>query len=381
MSFAITGAEVLTGEGMRAGLAVIVEGRFIADVLETAAIPKGMRQVELDGGYLAPGFIDVQVNGGGGVLLNGEPTPQGVRRIIEAHRRYGTTALLPTVITDAPEVMAQAIKAVRTVQRQGLTSVLGIHIEGPFIDPKRKGAHPEAHIREISDADMTNIVKADCGVKMLTLAPNRVPEKSIAELARAGVIVSLGHSDATAEEAQAALSAGARSFTHLFNAMSQMEGRAPGMVGAAFAEPDCFSSVIADGHHVADAALKAAFRAKGTGRVLLITDAMSSAAGGPDAFLLQGRTVKRARGRLQLEDGTLAGSDLTMDAAVRHCVNRLGLPLAQVLASASAVPAQLIGRDHELGRIARGYIAGLVHLSENLYVQQSWVAGEQAMPN
>jgi N-acetylglucosamine-6-phosphate deacetylase len=210
---------------------------------------------------------------------------------------------------------------------------------------------------------------------MVTLAPNRVQPDLIGKLARAGVIVSLGHADANAGEALAGIKAGARSFTHLFNAMSQMEGRAPGMVGAAVADEQSFFSIIADGHHVSDVALRVALKAKDKSRVVLISDAMSSAAGGPDQFLLQGRKVSRHNGRLELEDGTLAGSDLTMDQAVRYCVNRLECRIEDALAMASTNPASLLGLGHELGEILPGYIASLVHLSDDLEIARTWIEG------
>jgi N-acetylglucosamine-6-phosphate deacetylase len=374
-SVALVGARVLTGGEIREGLGVIIEDRCIQDVVEAARLPQEMPRERLDGGILAPGFIDIQVNGGGGVLLNNEPTPEGVGKIARAHRRFGTTGLLPTVITDAPEIIAQAIDSVSRAREAGEASVLGIHIEGPFIDPKRKGAHDEKYIRPISEADVVELTRHRCGVMLITLAPNRVSPDMIGKLARAGVVVSLGHSDARAEEALAAIQAGACNFTHLFNAMSQMEGRAPGMAGTALADKHSYFSIIADGHHVSDMALRVAFRAKPITCAVLITDAMSSAAGGPDEFLLQGRKVRRRNGRLELEGGTLAGSDLTMDQAVRYCVNHLDLPLANVLAMASTNPGRLLRLGHELGEILPGYLANLVHLSDDLEVKRTWVEG------
>ncbi|MGH6874667.1 MAG: N-acetylglucosamine-6-phosphate deacetylase, partial [Aestuariivirgaceae bacterium] len=323
----------------------------------------------------APGFIDLQVNGGGGVQFNADPTPEGVSRIAETHRRHGTTGLLPTVITDAPEVIRRAIGAIREARAKGLPAVMGIHIEGPFIDVKRKGAHDVRFIRGMTMTDAEEISAAECGVMMLTVAPNCVDPSMIRRLAEAGVIVSLGHAEATAEEAQAALTAGARTFTHLFNAMSQLEGRAPGMVGTALAERNCFFSIIADGYHVGAVALRAAIAAKAADRVILITDAMASAAGGPDRFELQGRPVTRVNGRLQLDDGTLAGSDLTMEAAVRYCVDSLSVKIEDALRMASLNPATLIKRENDLGRIAPGYVANLVHLDADLRVRETWIGG------
>ena len=274
------------------------------------------------------------------------------------------------------EDMAKAMAAVRAARAEGLASVLGLHFEGPFIDSERKGAHAARFIRELTDEDANIIASAACGTVLLTLAPNRVRPELIRALTIRGVIVSLGHAEASHAQCQAALAAGATCFTHLFNAMSQVNGREPGMVGSALADSDCFVSIIADGFHVHDATLKVAIAAKRKDRMILVSDAMPSAAGGPDQFELQGRPVTRRGGRLELDDGTLAGSDLTMDAAVRHCVNHLGMTVADALRMATRNPAALLGRGGELGRIAPGYLANLVHLGEDLTVREVWTTDE-----
>lgn len=376
MAFALTGARIFDGDTIRDGLAVIVEESRIVDVLADGRIASSIARRQLSGGLLVPGFIDVQVNGGGGAMLNDNPSLETVKRIAAAHRKFGTTGLLPTVITDAPEITAQAITAVKAARQARVPGVLGIHIEGPFLDAARKGAHDARFIRPMSEADVSNLVHADCGTMMLTLAPNRVAPELIAKLAAAGILVSLGHSEATAAEVQAALAAGARCFTHLFNAMSQLTGREPGMVGAALADSQSYCGLIADGHHVHDAALKVALAAKPRDRMVLVSDAMPSAANGPDHFELQGRTVTRRDGRLQLADGTFAGSNLTMDEAVRYCTQRLGVCLEDALRMASLNPAALLKRDHELGRIAPGHLASLAHLSDDLQVLQTWIDGK-----
>jgi N-acetylglucosamine-6-phosphate deacetylase len=376
MAFALRGARVFDGESIHGGLAVVVEDTRILDVVAVEKIPKSAEMRSLDGGLLVPGFIDVQVNGGGGALLNGNPTLETVRRIAESHRKFGTTGMLPTVITDAQEIMAKAIAAVRKARAENVPGVLGIHIEGPFLDRGRKGAHDAQFIRNMKENDVARIANADCGITMLTLAPNRVAPNLIASLAGQGVLVSLGHSEASFVEVTKALAAGARAFTHLYNAMSQMNGRQPGMVGAALVDPDSFCGVIADGYHVHDTALKVAFAAKPRNRIMLITDAMPTAAGGPDSFELQGRAVHRVSGKLVLDDGTLAGSNLTMDEAVRYCVERLGVTLEDALRMASLNPALFLRRDHDLGRIKPGYLASLVHLNDDLRVLKTWIEGK-----
>ena len=376
MVTALTGARIFTGETFLDGHAVVIEGRRILAVVPVAEAT-GMGRRDLGGGVLAPGFIDVQVNGGGGALLNDTPSVETVRTIATSHRRFGTVGMLPTVITDAPQVIARAVASVARAMEDGVPGVLGIHIEGPFLDVARKGAHAARFMREMDEADADAIAgfAMYCPV-MLTLAPNRVRPALVQRLAQAGVLVSLGHSDASHAEARQALDAGARSITHLYNAMSQMSGREPGMVGAALEDAESYAGIIADGHHVHDAALKVAFAAKPASRMMLITDAMPTAAGGPESFELQGRTVTRRHGRLSLPDGTLAGSDLTMDAAVRYCVNVLGLDLAAVLRMASLNPARFLRREHELGQIAPGCLASMVLLGEDLHVKATWIDGQ-----
>jgi N-acetylglucosamine-6-phosphate deacetylase len=375
MAIALAGARIFDGSMFHDDHAVIIDGACITALVPRAQVPTSAAIRELPGGMLAPGFIDVQVNGGGGALLNENPSPATVRRIAESHRSFGTTGLLPTVITDAPSVLRKAIDAVREARSEGVAGVLGIHIEGPFLDVERKGAHALHFIREMTESDVDEIAAADCGAVMLTLAPNRVKAELIRRLTDRGVLVSLGHAEATHADAVAALAAGARAFTHLFNAMSQMNGRDPGMVGAALSDPESFVGLIADGFHVHDAALKVALAAKPRGRMMLISDAMPPAAGGPDQFELQGRLVLRKGGRLQLEDGTLAGSNLTMDEAVRYCVHRLDVPLGDALQMASRNPAEFLKRGDELGRIAPGVLASLVHLGDDLKVLETWIEG------
>lgn len=369
----LSGARIFDGEHFLDDHAVVVEGARVAAIVPHSDRPDGAVR-DLGGGLLAPGYIDVQVNGGGGVLFNEDPTPEGIARIAAAHRNHGTIGLLPTLVTDAPQVTAAAIAATREARR--LTpAALGIHLEGPFLDPQRKGAHELSYIRDLERDDIATIAKANCGTVMLTLAPNRVGTESIAKLAQHGVLVSLGHSGASYEEARRAVEAGARAFTHLFNAMSAPTGREPGMVGAALDLDEAFVGLIADGHHVHEANLRIALAAKRHDRFMLITDAMPPAAGGPDHFDLQGRRVTSADGCLRLDDGTLAGSVLTMDEAVRYAVNVVRLPLADALAMASRVPATFLRRDAELGRIAPGYLASLVHLDDELRVLETWIEG------
>jgi N-acetylglucosamine-6-phosphate deacetylase len=376
MAFALTGCRIFTGDAFLDDHAIVIAGERIEAVVPRGDL-SGTEIRDLGGGLLAPGFVDVQVNGGGGALLNDSPAAETVRIIAESHRRFGTVGLLPTVITDAPRIIAEAAESVAAAMAQKMPGVLGIHIEGPFLDVARKGAHAQRFIREMTQDDVQEIAGLAARLPvMLTLAPNCVSPQMVQALAENNVLVSLGHSDASHAQAMQALKAGARAFTHLYNAMSQLNGREPGMVGAALADDESYVGIIADGHHVHDAALRVAFAAKNAARMMLITDAMPTAAGGPSSFALQDREVTRSNGRLQLADGTLAGSNLTMDEALRHCVEVLEIELGQALRMASLNPASFLRREHELGRIAPGFLASLVHLGEDLRVKQTWIGGK-----
>ena len=374
--FALTAKSVFMAGRLVEDMAVLVEDGRIADLTPPKELPPDVPLRDLGAGILAPGFVDAQVNGGGGVLLNETPTVDGVRAIAAAHRRFGTTGLLPTVITDAPEVMQAAVAAVSEAIRQAVPGVLGIHIEGPFIDPARKGAHDPRFVRTPTDVDIDWLCGLDCGRVLVTLAPNMVELSAIEKLSKAGVIVSLGHSDATAGQALAAIKAGATGFTHLFNAMSQLSGRAPGMVGAALLSEAVFCGLIADGFHVDPQAIAIALSAKRGARLFLVSDAMPSAAGGPARFALQGRPVEAVGGRLQLADGTLAGANITMLDALRVIRSEVELP--EAINMATAYPATFLGLHGKFGRIAPRYQASLVHLDDELNVLETWIDGQSS---
>jgi N-acetylglucosamine-6-phosphate deacetylase len=371
---ALLADRLFDGEALHRGRAVIVEEGRIAAVLPSEDLPAGLDATSLpEGAWLAPGFIDLQVNGGGDVLLNDEPTPEAMARIAAAHRRFGTTGLLPTLITDRPEVMCAALDALPAGMALS-PSVLGLHLEGPFLSPERPGVHDPASIRRPSDADRAVLSKARSGVLLVTLAPERVPGGFVAELARSGVRVFLGHTDATYEEANRALAEGATGFTHLFNAMRPLASREPGPIAAAL-ESEAYAGLIADGVHVHPAMLRLASR--GPTRAFLVTDAMPPVGGERGRFSLYGQPITVAGGRATRADGTLAGSVLDMGSAVRNAVRLVGLPLERALAMASLEPARAIGLDSHLGRIAPGYRADLVALDpKRIEVLATWVVGQ-----
>jgi N-acetylglucosamine-6-phosphate deacetylase len=373
------GARLFDGDRFLDDSALVVESGEIAAITPHGERPRGGVEVDLGGGLLSPGFVDWQVNGGGGVLFNETPTPEAIDEIVRAHRAFGTTAMLPTIVTDAPLKLRAGIEAAREARRR-TPGTLGIHIEGPFIDLRRKGAHPAEWIRPMRDADALELAEGRAGVMLVTLAPSSVSNYLISELARSGIIVSLGHSEATAEEAHSAFNAGARAVTHLYNAMSQLGHRAPGLVGAALADPRVVCGFIADGFHVHETAARIAYKVKGAGGMALVSDAMPSAAGGPRSFELQGRRVTQTGLKLTLDDGTLAGAAITMLDAVRYANSVLGIDLAASLEMATLTPARLLGIDGSHGSLRRGARADLVHLDDNLGVMGVWADGIAAEP-
>jgi N-acetylglucosamine-6-phosphate deacetylase len=373
--FAIAGAEIFDGTKRRAQHAVMVDGARILDVVPEAVVPGDLPVHRLQGGVLAPGFVDAQVNGGGGVLLNDAPTAAGVRTICDAHARFGTTALLPTLITDSPEITVKAVASVKQAIAAAAPGCLGLHLEGPFLSPERRGAHDANLMRVMTDADVDEILSLGIETLLITVSPDRVAPAIIRRLVQGGVIVSLGHSNATYDQILAAVDAGARGVTHLFNAMSPLTHRAPGIVGGALDSGALWCGLIADGHHVHPAAIGIALRAKRQpGRIFLVTDAMSTVGSDQQTITLNGRTAWRRNGALELEDGTLAGSDLDMMSGVRYLVKQVGVELGEALRMASTYPAEFLNRP-ELGRIAAGARADFVHVSDDLKARAVWRAG------
>jgi N-acetylglucosamine-6-phosphate deacetylase len=374
MSVALTGARVFDGTRLIDGQAVVIDGDTIVAVTPERDIPATTARRRIEG-LLAPGFIDCQVNGGGGVLFNDEATVAGVAAIGRAHRRFGTTGFLPTLITDERHRMHDALRATETAIAAKVPGVLGVHLEGPFLNPERKGIHDSRFMRAIDDEDIARIMAAHAGRILMTIAPEKVSTQTIARLAAAGIVLSAGHTTASFETIRAARDAGLTGFTHLFNAMPPLAGRHPGPVGAALDDPECWCGLIVDLHHVSAASLRVAIAAKGWERMMLVTDAMPSVGWDKSTFTLLGRIVSRKDGKLTTEDGTLAGSDLDMASAVRNSVAVLGLPLEAALHMASRAPAEFMGLGRKLGRIAPGYRASLVLLDENLGAAETWIDG------
>ena len=376
---ALSNAQVLLDPGFAKGQVVLVDGARIAAVVpESDARVAKARRHDLAGAWLVPGFVDCQVNGGGGVLFNDAPTVETIRAIGAAHRRFGTAAFLPTLISDDLAAIARAIEAVRQAIAAGVPGVIGVHIEGPFINAGRRGVHDAAKIRALDDDAIRLLSSLGTGRTLVTLAPEMTTPATLRHLAAKGVVLSAGHTDGTFEEITAAFGNGVRGVTHLFNAMSPLRHREPGAAGAALADPDCWCGLIVDGHHVHPAVLRIALAAKRADRFMLVTDAMPCVGSGEESFDLQGRRIRVANGACVDENGTLAGSAVDMARSVRNCVEMLGLPLERAARMASTYPAEFLGLGKELGRIEPGYRASLVALDAQLKVAGCWIDGAGA---
>ncbi len=379
MTVVFAGASVFDGARLHEGAALVVEEGRVAAVVPADEAPgpaPGVERVLLDGGVIAPGFVDLQVNGGGGVMLGERPGVAEIAAICAAHGRLGTLGLLPTLITDTPAV-TRAVIAAGVAAAGVVPGFLGLHLEGPHLDPRRKGAHDPALIRPMTEDDLAVLVAAAGRLPALvvTVAPEAVTRAQVAALTAAGAVVSLGHSDCSAAEATAAFGAGARMVTHLFNAMSQLGNREPGLVGAALDAEEVVAGLIADGIHVAPASMRAALAAKrGADGIFLVTDAMAVAGTDLASFALGGREIHRRDGRLTLADGTLAGADVDFPGMIRVLVRAGVATLPQALRMATAAPADAIGRG-DLGRLAPGGAADFVWLDAGLGLGGVWRGG------
>jgi len=376
---ALINGQIFTGDKIVNQHALLIEAGCIVGLVPQASLANVDHTYDLAGGLLAPGFIDVHVNGGAGELLNHQPNAKSLQTIALAHRQYGTTAFLPTLITDTWVQMVNAVAAVEAAVELGVPGILGIHLEGPYLNEERKGVHPPTRIRvPTSYEDLSSLFESfpERLIKLMTLAPEQVSPDFIERLTADGMIVSAGHTAASYEQMQEALAKGVRGFTHLFNAMTPMSSREPGVVGAALDHDDSWCGLIVDGHHVHPVTLRQAIKAKARGKMMLVTDAMHTVGEGAGRFDLMGRAIVSEGGKVTTLDGTLAGSDLDMASAVRNTVYKVGLELEEALRMASLYPAQFLKLDHKMGRIASGFQADLVLLDEHLMVQNTWIKGE-----
>jgi len=327
-------------------------------------------------GLLVPGFIDLQVNGGGGMLFNASPSLESIKTIMTAHSRYGTTAMLPTLITDKVEVMAQAAEAIAQAIAENVPGIIGIHFEGPHLSVAKKGAHSAEYIRPISEPEWQVLSRQDIGQVLVTLAPETVLPEDIARMVALGIKVCLGHTNADYQTAQAAIDAGADGFTHLFNAMSPLQGREPGVVGCALLNDQASCGLIVDGLHVDYTSCQLALKAKPKGKVFLVTDAMPPVGTDAKEFDFFNRKVYLNNGELRSTTGELAGSVLDMASAVQNCHQKMMQSLDEAIRMASQYPAAYINQSEERGRLTIGQQADMVLLDDGLSVQVNWIAGQ-----
>jgi len=382
MAFVLTNGNIFTANKILRNTSLVIESGKITNMVADAELSQfsnnpAIEIIDLKGHLLAPGFIDTQVNGGAGVLFNHSPTLESIIEIGKAHRAYGTTGFLPTLISDDTQTMQLAIHAAQQAFSLDTAGFLGIHLEGPYLNTIRKGVHSETKLTVPDQASLALLKQvSDIGSSMVTLAPEMVPKNFIKALITAGVIVSIGHSNASYDCIQQSLSEGASGFTHLYNAMSPLTSREPGVVGAALNDPNSWCGIIVDGHHVHPCTLNIAINAKANGKIMLVSDAVHTVGVKGTQFDLAGRAIFRENGKVTTSKGTLAGSDLDMASAVRNTVQMLGVDLQEALRMASLYPAQFLKLDHKLGRIQQGYQADLVLLDSEFNVRETWIKGQ-----
>ncbi|MCP4319377.1 MAG: N-acetylglucosamine-6-phosphate deacetylase [Hyphomicrobiales bacterium] len=376
----ISGADIFDGHHRHTSAALVIENSVVKNIVSEDKIPSAQHHLVVDGGLIVPGFIDLQVNGGGGVLFNDQPNAKAIETICNAHAQFGTTGLLPTLITDSADQTRLAINAGIEAQRRKTPGFLGLHLEGPHLSVAKKGAHDPSLIRPMTNGDLAQLLAAKQELQnlLVTVAPESVGCGQIETLAANGVVVSLGHSNASYVETGKAVAAGAQSVTHLYNAMSACTHREPGLVGAALEYGGLYAGLIADGHHVDPAVISIALKAKnGPGRIFLVTDAMSTIGTNDLTLSLNGRTISRSGGKLTLEDGTLAGADLDMISAVRYMADTVGIGLEEAIRMASLYPAQCMNIDHTLGHLLAGAKANFLHLDDKQNIRQVWIDGKK----
>ncbi|MES2826130.1 MAG: N-acetylglucosamine-6-phosphate deacetylase [Pseudomonadota bacterium] len=376
MVTALSNGKIFTGREWLNQCAIIIEHEKIIALCHENNLPENIDlHIDLTGHRLIPGLIDTQVNGGGGVLFNDAPTLATLRTMGAAHRQYGTTGFYPTLISDDISVMEKAIDAVANAIAVKVPGVLGIHLEGPFLNPERKGVHNAEKFKIINEAALQLLSSLKVGKTLITIAPELTTPEIISRLVNAGIIVAAGHSAASYEQTKIAINAGLTSFTHLFNAMTPLTSREPGMVGAALENENTWCGIIADGFHVHPATLKIARAAKAKGKMILVTDAMPSVGAIDKSFMLNGEIIRSEKGRLATANGTLAGSDLNMLSAIKNTVEMVGIELDEAIRMASAYPAAMMGIADTYGTIRVGHNASMILIDDNYKLVRSWIDG------
>ncbi|MDO3388220.1 N-acetylglucosamine-6-phosphate deacetylase [Gilvimarinus sp. SDUM040013] len=379
MKQALVGARIFTGDQFLDNRAVVIEGANIISLPENDNVVQSYPDaeiIELDGGIIAPGFIDLQVNGGGGAFFTNDTSVSALQSMLDGHRPTGTTSMLPTLISDTRTTHQAGVKAVADAVDARMQGILGIHIEGPFFDMDKRGAHNAKYIREIEDEDMQWLTAIEGFKIMVTLAPEHAASGQIKRLVDSGIFVAAGHTNAHYEDVMLAIDEGLSGFTHLFNAMRPQTGREPGVVGAALDSANTWCGIICDNHHVHPGSVRVAMNAKPLGKLYLVTDAMSTVGGEQKSFTIYGEEIFEKDGALVNAEGNLAGSAIGMIDAVRIAHQAIGISLSECLRMASLYPAQYMRLNQSLGRIDDNYRADLVHFTNDFNVTATWVAGD-----
>lgn len=374
--YALVNCDIFTGKEFVCDKALLIEGKKIHGFLPEEKVETSIEKINLNGNTVAPGFIDVQVNGGGDTLFNDEPTVDAIKRIFDGHKKYGTTDFLPTFITGSNEGMQQAAESVNKCLNNNTHGVRGIHFEGPFIDESKAGVHDKKYIRNVNDTDVQTISSIKGGITLLTVASEKVPDEFITKMQKQGVLVSLGHTNATYQEANEGFAAGASCATHLFNAMTALSSRAPGVVGASLNNDKTWTGIIVDGFHVDYAAVQVVSRAKAARKLFLVTDAMPPVGGTGKGFRLGEYDISIENNKCITMGDVLAGSALDMASAVRNCIQHVGIDKGESLRMASTYPAEFLGLDNQLGYIQQGYDANLAIFNNQIRVSAVVIQGK-----
>jgi N-acetylglucosamine-6-phosphate deacetylase len=376
MKQALLGSQIFCGERFYNHHALLIDGKSIIEIVDEKNIPNAFNKIELNQGILAPGFIDLQVNGGGGILFNNRPTKESLNTIINAHQFFGTTSIMPTVISDSVKVLTKCTRAV-TQEIKKNSALLGIHMEGPIFSLKYRGVHQKKYISKLSSEYLELFSNLKEYPVILTLAPECISLKDLNHLASLGIKIMAGHTDASYDELEQAAKNNLNGFTHLFNAMSQMSAREPGAVGAALDFDNLYASIIVDLHHVHRSLIELAYQKKPIGKLFFISDSMATINHGEPTFELYDEIVSEQNGRITNAEGKLAGSSITQIDAVKNACQQCNIQLDHALAMASRYPAEFLGVEHYLGSLKPGYRADLVHFNSNFEVNNVWASGEQ----
>ena len=376
MKQAITGSKLFNGKKFIEHKALLIDDQHIAGIVNEDAIPTDFQVKKLEGGILSPGFIDLQVNGGGGKLFNNSPDKESLNTIISAHQYFGTTSIMPTVISDSLNILQKCTDTISN-EIDNNHSLLGIHIEGPFFNVKYRGVHQKQYINTINASYLNLFETLDKFPVMLTLAPECISIKQLKHLKSLGFKILAGHTDANYDQLEEAVKYGLDGFTHLFNAMGQISAREPGVVGSAFDFDETSASIIVDLHHVHPSLINLSFKQKPKGKLFFVSDSMATINHGEPSFELYDEVVSESNGRIINSEGKLAGSSITQIDAIKNAYQKCSIPLESAISMATLYPAEYLGVSDYIGQLKKGYRADLAHFDSNFHVQNVWLAGKQ----